>query len=286
MEVPYLLQPPVSDADLELAFEFLLEQRPADEAANLRRAFRGRDLPTINRLLALYGAERKPVERSPSGKSSYRLGQQGSASKGPDAADLRKIEFAVTDGLRKSLGPRWFETDVDRENLISEAMKIWLERYGWFQAPSPDMVKEVVNRVRNASPELRKVFESPDFEKLRSSFEDPLVAERERSETKNLLEVFSEYLHSLEHGSPSDQFRRMILMLHMGSRMAPGQPPALVGEVAYNNLLRFHTGSTAQAVCPTCKSISKYVRAVGLTPERTVVIINNCMADITRQVRV
>lgn len=296
MEVPYLLQPPLSDEELELAYEFLLEQRPADEAANLRRAFRGRDLPTINRLLALYGAERKPVERSSSGKASYRLGQQVSTSKAPDPADLRKIEFAVTEGLRKSLGPRWFETDVDRENLISEAMKIWLERYGWFQAPTPDMVKEVVKRVRSASPELRKVFESPEFEKFEPSSPggqpasqyEVLAEKREREQrvdSTSLLDVFHQYLETLAQGSPTDQFKRVVIMLHLGNRVIPGQPSALSGGIAFSNFMKFHGANVQARPCPACKVVARYLRAPGLTPDQVAVITNNFFADLSRSVR-
>lgn len=290
MNVPYLLPTNIDQTEPELqqVYDFLKEVEPEWRRKEIFQAVRAVDVGYLNRMLRAHGAEPRPKlsEVAPS-KPTYRLGQQRAPSGQIELDKLRGILFRA---LGKTFGPSWYDTATDRDNYVSEALQLWIEQYGEAATPTPETVHAIALAVRRGAKETRKKFRQADATEA-DVLVDPTAerkfmigAAEDAEETSRLGEIES-YLLRLSKGGEADQFRGLIIGLHLGHRVVPGQPLVLVGEGPNSNLIRFHKMMNVSKPCPTCKSIARYIRAPGLTADRVGVVINQFMADLASELR-
>jgi len=187
--------------------------------------------------------------------------------------------------LRRTLGPHASRG----AELVDEVVVAAASQAGSIEGVTDEQLQSAANAARRrvraaieaelqfgAGPEHRAVTERAEHEAWKR--------QEERSEsTGPVFAEVEDQLRSMEGGDVAEQAKAIMVRLHFGQQVFPGQPLRFRAGATQANLKQFHRiGPGRNGSCPTCKAIAQYLRVPGMTDRDVARVVDAFLFQLER----
>ena len=172
----------------------------------------------------------------------------------------------------KAFGDPWRSMDKSaRDSATADAYLAWIETGEPLTAETAKLAANAARRQGRAAADREVGIGEYASDEIAAPSFDPVEAMEPEGPG-----VMARVLHAVEQ-RPDGKLRSSIIRLHLGEALFPAQPRTLLGRQPRLNLEKWHPGTSRR--CPTCRSISRFLRARGLTPAAVGRVIDTFIYD-------